>query len=222
MIKRTRRRDTVDRLLFPWFIWFPRSFIYNWFLIYACNWWLERVQHSRAPFGYLDSQSKSEHSRALRLRRFPKIADICSVDLFIGYCHGLPAYTVLRPAVWILKPLRLVPLHCDHLWLLAHLGEAETSREARGSNAVTGTWVSGREFLGCKEFVRRLLLFIFGRLQFLLLFVKQFAVFGSGGLWRRGVLLPHNEDGQTRWLRTRDRSLMKQRWMLWMKCWIVW
>ena len=23
-----------------------------------------------------------------------------------------------------------------------------------------------------------------------------------GGLWRRGVLLPHNEDGQTRWLRT--------------------
>ena len=24
----------------------------------------------------------------------------------------------------------------------------------------------------------------------------------TGGLWRRGVLLPHNEDGQTRWLRT--------------------
>lgn len=87
-------------------------------------------------FGYLDSQSKSEHGRALRLRRFPKIADICSVDLFIGYCHGLPAYTVLRPAVWILKPLRLVPLHCEHLWHFVTLGASWRGRNFQGSTGL--------------------------------------------------------------------------------------
>ena len=182
-------------------------------------------QHSRAPFGYLDSQSKSEHGRALRSRRFPKIADICSVDLFIGYCHGLRLtqfFALLSGSLNFCASCLCIVNICDILWLLAHLGEAETSREARGSNAVTGTWVSGREFLGCKEFVKSgMKFFISGSSESFLLFVKQFAV-GSGGLWRRGVLLPHNEDGQTRWLRTRDRSLMKQRWMLWMKCWIIW
>ena len=87
-------------------------------------------------FGYLDSQSKSEHGRALRLRRFPKIADICSVDVFIGYCHGLPAYTVLRPAVWILKPLRLVPLHCEHLWHFVTLGASWRGRNFQGSTGL--------------------------------------------------------------------------------------
>ena len=185
----------------------PRSFIYL-FLIYACHLstGFNIQEPLLIPFGYLYSQSKSEHGRALRSRKFAKIADICSVDLFIGYCHGLPAYTVLRPAVWILKPLRLLPLHCEHF---VTLGASWRGRNFQGSTGLQcchwhlSQWprVPWMQRV-CKKF------FIFGRL---LLFVKQFAVFGSGGLWRRGVLLPHNEDGQTRWLRTRDRSLMKQR-----------
>ena len=43
----------------------------------------------------------------------------------------------------------------------------------------------------------------------------------ESGLWRRGVLLPHNEDGQTRWLRSPSKSIKKTFFQPCLHCFLI-